>query len=79
VPSLKRIGFTAVLFELSKGSVLVMAYYGARNGRGEVEREADLIEQLEAIRGAIQRARSETEGRLLEVILYTDFNRHNVL
>jgi hypothetical protein len=56
-----------------------MAYYEARNGGGEVEREADLAEQLEAIRGAIQRARSETEGRLLEVILYTDFNRHNVL
>jgi hypothetical protein len=56
-----------------------MACYEARNGGGEAEREADLAEQLEAIRGAIQRARSETEGRLLEVILYTDFNRHNVL
>jgi hypothetical protein len=56
-----------------------MACYEARNGGGEAEREADLAEQLEAIRGAIQRARSETEGRLLEVILCTDFNRHNVL
>jgi hypothetical protein len=57
----------------------VIAYYEARNGGGEAEREADLAEQLEAIRGAIQRVRSEIEGRLLEVILYTDFNRHNVL
>jgi Ser/Thr protein kinase RdoA (MazF antagonist) len=56
-----------------------MAYYEARNGGGEAEREADLAEQLEAFRGAIQRARSEIEGRLLEVILYTDFNRYNVL
>jgi hypothetical protein len=30
-----------------------MAYYEARNGRGEAERKADLIEQLEVIRGAI--------------------------
>jgi hypothetical protein len=36
--------------------VLVIAYYEARNGVGEAEREADLVEQLEVIRGAIQRA-----------------------
>jgi hypothetical protein len=45
--------------QLQDRSLVVMAYYKARNARIEVEREVDLARQLEAIKSATQRARRE--------------------
>jgi hypothetical protein len=55
-----------------------MACYEARNARTEVEREVDLARQLEAIKSATQRARREAGDQPLNVLLYTDLNRHHV-
>jgi hypothetical protein len=42
----------AVLIRLQDRSLVVIAYYEARNARTEVEREVDLARQLEAIKSA---------------------------
>jgi hypothetical protein len=56
-----------------------MACYKARNGGSEAEREADLAERLQAIDTATKRAQEKIGDEPLDVILYTDFNRHHVL
>jgi hypothetical protein len=48
-----------VLIRLQDRSLVVMAYYEARNARTEVEREVDLARQLEVIKSATRRAWQE--------------------
>jgi hypothetical protein len=56
-----------------------MACYKARNRELEAEREADLVERLQTIDIATERAQEKIGDEPLNVILCTDFNRHYVL
>ena len=69
----------AVLIKLQERNLVVIACYKARNRELEVEREADLADRLQAIDIATKRAQDKIGDEPLNVILYTDFNRHYVL
>jgi hypothetical protein len=44
---------TAVLIRLYDRSLVIIAYYEARKGGSEVERESDLVERLQEIKSAV--------------------------
>ena len=57
-------------------NLLVVASYEPRIGKSVAEREAALSRQLGGLAEAIRLASIEIADVPLDVLLYTDFNRH---
>ena len=66
------------MIETPGGAVLVVAAYDPDEGDDAAERDKKLQRKLACIRQAIDKTRRE-KGESVEVILCTDFNRHDSL
>ena len=69
----------AVLLQMEKGKLLLIACYEARDGASTLDRENALTERFQAIAEAREKAEREAEGRRVEVLVCADLNRHHPL
>ena len=65
-----------VLLKLQDRNLLIVVSYKPRLEKSIVEREAILSRQLGGLTEAIRLAIIEIVDVLLDMLLYTDFNRH---
>jgi hypothetical protein len=66
----------AVLLQLQNRTLFIAASYEPRDRKSTVERETALTRQLYGLSESIQTARSQIAGEQIDILLYTDFNRH---
>jgi hypothetical protein len=69
----------AVLVRLQDRLLFIAASYDPRDGRSTAARETALTKQLAGLSEAVRAAKTEAAGELVDVLLYTDFNRHHEL